>query len=283
MNTLVSVNNLVRHYGTIRAVDGISFEIGQGEIFGLLGPNGAGKTTTIRALTGRTKPTSGTATIAGFDVVTELDKIKPLVNLVFEDANLYERLTGWDNLATFARIYGVPLSSVTELLEMVGLTDAARRRVKTYSSGMRQRLVIARSLINSPRVLFLDEPTRGLDPASSRELRELVQQLAKAGTTVLLTTHYMNEADELCDRVAFIKNGKIVAIDTPTELKLKLGRRSAIVLLDSRETVQIDLDSPEDGGRLEKWVADGRVMTIHSQEGTLEDVFITIAGQDTPA
>ena len=278
MDTIVQVNNLARHYGSIRAVDDISFAIERGEIFGLLGHNGAGKTTTIRMLTGRTRPTAGSATIAGFDVVAQLDQVRPIINLVFEDANVYERLTGWDNLALFARLYDVPISRVDELFAMLDLTDAVKRRVKTYSTGMKQRLIIARALVNSPQVLFLDEPTRGLDPSSARELRALILTLAAQGTTVFLTTHYMNEADELCDRVAFLKAGKIVAIDSPQELKLKYGRRAAKVLLDSRQTVEIDLTSAEDAARLESWLSDGRVMTIHSEEGTLEDVFISVAG-----
>jgi ABC-2 type transport system ATP-binding protein len=281
MSDIVIAENLVKHYGAVRAVDGISFTIRQGEIFGLLGHNGAGKTTTIRLLTGRTRPTAGTASIAGHDVVNEIEAIKPIINLVFEDANLYERLTGWDNIALFARLYGVPVSRASELLERVDLADAAKRRVKTYSTGMKQRLIIARALINSPQVLFLDEPTRGLDPSSARELRELIVTLARQGTTVLLTTHYMNEAEELCDRVAFLNAGKIVALDSPQELKLKYGRRFARVLLDNREMREIDLTSPADARTLSEWMSHGRVMTLHSQEGTLEDVFINIAGPAT--
>ena len=218
------------------------------------------------------------ASVAGHDVVTDMDAVKPLINLVFEDANLYERLTGWDNLAMFARLYGVPVSRAHDLLARVDPTGAARRRVKTYSTGMKQRLIVARALINQPRVLFLDEPTRGLDPASARELRDLIVDLAQQGTTVFLTTHYMNEADEMCDRVAFLKSGKVVALDSPRELKLKYGRRFARVLLDTREEREIDLTSPEHARNLSAWMTDGRVMTLHSQEGTLEDVFINVAG-----
>jgi len=281
MSDIVIVEDLAKHYGGVRAVDGISFTVGEGEIFGLLGHNGAGKTTTIRMLTGRTRPTAGRAFVAGLDVVDDIDSIKPIINLVFEDANLYERLTGWDNMALFARLYGTPLSRVGDLLGQVDLADAAKRRVKTYSTGMKQRLIVARALINSPRVLFLDEPTRGLDPSSARELRALILALARQGTTVFLTTHYMNEADELCDRVAFLNAGKIVALDSPQELKLKYGRRFARVLLDNRDTREIDLTSPADALTLSEWMADGRVMTLHSQEGTLEDVFINIAGPAT--
>ena len=278
MPDIVVLEDLTKHYGHVRAVEGISFSVGEGEIFGLLGHNGAGKTTTIKMLTGRTRPTSGRASVAGHDVVTDMDAVKPLINLVFEDANLYERLTGWDNLAVFARLYGVPVSRANDLLARVDLTGAARRRVKTYSTGMKQRLIVARALINQPRVLFLDEPTRGLDPASARELRDLIVDLAQQGTTVFLTTHYMNEADEMCDRVAFLKSGKVVALDSPRELKLKYGRRFARVLLDTREEREIDLTSPEHARNLSAWMTDGRVMTLHSQEGTLEDVFINVAG-----
>ena len=275
---IVEVENLVKHYGGVRAVDGVSFAVQPGEVFGLLGHNGAGKTTTIRMLTGRTRPTSGRATIAGLDVATERARIKPLINLVFEDQNLYDRLTGRDNLAVFARLYDAPMRRVDELLERVQLTFAAERRVKTYSTGMKQRLLIARSLINAPRVLFLDEPTRGLDPTSARELRALVQTLGEAGTTIFLTTHYMNEADELCARVAFLASGKIVALDSPTELKLRYGQRSARVLLADRTERSVDLTSEADAGALAGWMARGEVMTLHSQEGTLEDVFVNLAG-----
>jgi ABC-2 type transport system ATP-binding protein len=243
----IDVRNLSRYYGSVKAVDDISFSAQRGEIFGLLGHNGAGKTTTIRMLTGRTKPTSGTAHIAGFDIVSQLDQVKPIINLVFEDQNLYERMSGQDNLQFFADLYGVPKARVGELLDRVGLEPEARKRkVKTYSSGMKQRLLIARSLINDPRILFLDEPTRGLDPSSARELRQIVREMSQQGTTVVLTTHYMEEADELCDRVAFLSNGKIVAMDTPTELKLRYGTPSARLLLKNRTELTVDLDSPED-------------------------------------
>ncbi len=275
----IQVHDLVKTYGDVHAVNGISFDVMPGEVFGFLGHNGAGKTTTIRMLTGRTRPTGGTATIAGHDIVRDRNAIKPIINLVFEDPNLYERFTGTQNLEIFADLYGVPRKRAGELLELVRLTDAAKRKVKTYSSGMKQRLLIARSLINSPKVLFLDEPTRGLDPTSARELRNLVRQLRDQGTTVFLTTHYMEEADELSDRVAFVSAGNIVALDTPRELKLRYGSRTAIVLLSNREEHTISLDDARDGERLAGWMRDDQVLTMHSQEGTLEDVFIALAGR----
>jgi len=279
MSAAVEVRDLHKHYGSVRAVDGVTLSVGEGEVFGLLGHNGAGKTTTIRMLTGRARPTSGTATVAGYDVVHQREQVKPLINAVFEDPNLYERLSGRDNLRLFAVLYGVPVAHADELLETVGLTSAAKRKVKAYSSGMKQRLLVARALINNPRVLFMDEPTRGLDPTSARELRALIARLAKEGTTIFLTTHYMEEADELCDRVAFLSQGKVVALDTPRELKLKQGERRAVVLLADRSEHSIRLDDAADAARLDEWIRDGKVLTVHSQEGTLEDVFVALAGR----
>jgi ABC-2 type transport system ATP-binding protein len=276
---MIEVEDLVKRYGDVHAVNGISFAVAEGEIFGLLGHNGAGKTTTIRMLTGRTLPTSGTARIAGHDVVSQLDQVKPLINLVFEEPNLYERLTGRENLRFFAELYDVDAKRVDELLRLVDLTEAADRKLKTYSSGMKQRLLVARALINDPRLLFLDEPTRGLDPTSARELRDLVAGLSDKGTTVFITTHYMEEADELCDRVAFLSHGEIVALDAPRELKLRYGQRTARVLLRDRREETIRLDNPADAVRLEQWMAQDNVLTLHSQEGTLEDVFIELAGR----
>lgn len=275
----IEVEHLVKHYGDVRAVDDISFTAREGEILGFLGHNGAGKTTTIRMLTGRARPTRGSARVCAHDVVHDRERMKPLINLVFEDQNLYLRLTGRENLQLFAELYRVPRGRVDDLLDAVGLAEAATRKVKTYSSGMKQRLLVARALVNSPRVLFLDEPTRGLDPTSAREIRGMVREQAARGTTVFLTTHYMEEADDLCDRVAFLAAGRIVALDTPRELKLRYGQRSALVLLDTREEVRLRLDDPGDGDRLQRWMAEGRVLTVHSEEGTLEDVFVNLSGR----
>jgi ABC-2 type transport system ATP-binding protein len=276
---MIDVRNLSKHFGDIKAVDDISFTVRRGEIFSFLGHNGAGKTTTIRMLTGRSLPTSGTATIAEMDIVSQRDDILPIINVVPEDQNLYERLTGRANLELFADLYGAPRQRVDELLERVGLEEASKRATKTYSSGMKQRLLIARALINSPQLLFLDEPTRGLDPASSKELRDMINELSQQGTTVFLTTHLMEEADDLSHTVAFISNGKLMAIDAPRELKLLHGERTAEVLLDDRSEHVIDLHNPADARQLQQWMESGQVLSIHSREGTLEDVFIEIAGR----
>jgi len=276
---IIEVDGLSKHYADVRAVDDISFAVAEGEILGLLGHNGAGKTTTIRMLTGRARPTNGRALIAGLDVVHERERVKPLINLVFEEQNLYERQSGRENLDLFAKLYGAPPARVPELLERVGLTEAASRRVKTYSSGMKQRLLIARALINDPRVLFLDEPTKGLDPSSARDVRGVIRDHARAGATIFLTTHYMEEADELCDRVAFLAAGAIVALDTPRELKLRYGERTATVLLRDRSEHVVRLDDAADAACLGAWMTAGEVLTVHSHEGTLEDVFVNLAGR----
>ncbi len=223
----IEARDLTRDYDDLRAVDHITFDVEAGEIFGFLGPNGAGKTTTIRMLTGQLRPTSGTATVAGCDVVTERACLQPKIGVVFEYQNLYERLSARSNLTFAARLYGVPTTRVDAVLKIVGLEDRARERVRKFSNGMKQRLLIARALLHQPAVLFLDEPTRGLDPNIAREIRRLIAELAGQGMSVFLTTHYMEEADQLCDRVAIVDRGRIVALDTPAALKAALDDERA--------------------------------------------------------
>jgi ABC-2 type transport system ATP-binding protein len=228
----IQVHELTRDYDGLRAVDGITFTVDAGEIFGFLGPNGAGKTTTIKVLTGQLRPTSGTAEVAGCDVVDERQRLKPRIGVVFEYQNLYERLSARDNLVFAARLYGVPKERVDQVLTQVGLTDRARDRIKEYSNGMKQRLLIARALLHEPEVLFLDEPTRGLDPNVARDIRSIIANLARRGVTIFLTTHYMEEADQLSDRVAIIDRGRIVALDTPEQLKAIHGEDEKMTLED---------------------------------------------------
>ncbi|GIF45622.1 ABC-2 type transport system ATP-binding protein [Asanoa ferruginea] len=223
--TFRSRKGLFRRPGKeIEAVKGVSFTVERGELFGLLGPNGAGKTTTIKMLITLLLPTAGRAQVLGHDVVADARDLRRKVGYVFGgDRGLYERLSGLDNLRYFAELYGVPpresKQRVAELLDLVGLTGREKERVEGYSRGMRQRLHIARGLLHRPEVLFLDEPSIGIDPVGARELRATVKNLVETGTTVLLTTHYMFEADELCDRIAVIAQGRIVALDTPHDLK----------------------------------------------------------------
>jgi len=228
----IEVRDLTRDYNGLRAVDHISFEVAPGEVFGFLGPNGAGKTTTIRILTGQLRPSSGAAQVMGCDVVTQRDQLKPQIGVVFEYQNVYERLTARDNLLFAARLYGVDAKRVDETLAQVGLVERARDRVKSYSNGMKQRLLIARALLHQPKVLFLDEPTRGLDPNVARDIRAFVADLAKQGVTVFLTTHYMEEADRLSQRVAIVDHGRIVAMGAPAQLKAEHGAGQNVTLED---------------------------------------------------
>ena len=219
----ILVKDLSHCYDGNLALDGISFTVPVGELFGFLGPNGAGKTTTIRILTGQLIPSAGQAWVMGCDVIRQRAALKPQIGVVFEHQNLYERLSARDNLNFTAGLYGVPKQRVDEVLALVGLAERANESLKKYSNGMKQRLLIARALLPAPRVLFLDEPTRGLDPNVAREIRLLVADLAAQGVTIVLTTHYMEEADRLCQRVAILDHGKIVALDEPVRLKAAYG------------------------------------------------------------
>ena len=275
----IEVSGLSRTFNSLRAVDNISFTVEAGEIFGFLGHNGAGKTTSIRMLTGQLRPTAGRALVAGCDVVIERRRLKPFIGVVSENQNLYERMSGRENLAFAARLYDTGSKRIDEVLDQVGLLDRAGDKVQDYSNGMKQRVLIARALLHQPQIIFLDEPTSGLDPVVGRDIRRLVLELARQGVTVFLTTHYMEEADQLCDRVAFISDGRIVALDTPDNLKVAHGKKALEVRLDDGQTLTIALDDQDAGVRLEQLVTSGQIRTLHSAEATLEEVFIQITGR----
>jgi len=226
----VEAIELIKRFGDTTAVDGVSFAIPQGSVFGLLGPNGAGKTTTVRMLTTMSKPSGGTARVAGFDVVTQAKQVRRNMGLTGQAATIDELLTGRENIRLIGRLYGLPRgylkSLADELLERFSLTDAADRMVKTYSGGMRRRIDLAVSLIARPPVLFLDEPTTGLDPRSRIELWEVLRQLVADGTTLVLTTQYLEEADQLCDDIMVIDKGRTIAHGTPNQLKEQAGKAS---------------------------------------------------------
>lgn len=277
----VLVEDLTKRYSGTRALDGASLSVAPGEIFGLLGPNGAGKSTMIRILTGRARPSGGLAQVLGHEMPRGLESVRREINAVAEVPNVYGRLSARANLDLFCKLYGLPTSRSREVLEQVRLGDVAAQKAGTFSTGMRQRLLLARALLNGPRVLFLDEPTRGLDPQSARELHEIVTDLAARGSTVFLTTHDMTEADDLCHRIAFLARGRIVALDTPRALKLSLGTTApdASIVLDDGSEISMKLDGREDGRRLEELISAGRIRSMHSIEPTLADVFIQLAGQ----
>jgi len=225
---LITIQNLVKRYENLTAVDGVHLDIHENEIFGLLGSNGAGKTTIIHMLATLLKPTSGTATVNGYDIIKESAKVRASIGIVFQDPSSDDMLTGYENLKINSLLYGIPRhlreNRIDWVLDLVGLTGRKDDQVKKYSGGMRRRLEIARGLIHKPKVIFLDEPTLGLDPSSRESMWRYIQRLAKEEKiTIILTTHYMEEADKLCDRIGIIDKGKIIALDTPSKLKARIG------------------------------------------------------------
>jgi ABC-2 type transport system ATP-binding protein len=238
MSNAIEVRDIVKKFGEFTAVSGISFEVKDGEIFGLLGPNGAGKSTLIRMMVTLLPPTAGTALVCGFDVVKKADDVRRAIGVIPQAMTSDLELDVRENLLIFAKLYGVPRDKrerlIKELLEAVELTQWADKPVKNLSGGMRRRVEIARGLVHEPRVFFLDEPTTGLDPVSRTAVWEMLRKIkAQRDLTVLITTHYMDEADKLCDRIAIVDHGKLVALDTPQALKASIpGRNPATVTLD---------------------------------------------------
>jgi ABC-2 type transport system ATP-binding protein len=308
----IQVKDIVKKFGDFTAVDHISFNVEKAEIFGLLGPNGAGKSTLIRMLATLSQPTSGTATIGGYDIVKEDSKVRTLIGLVSEKLIMYERLTAKENLEFFGRLYGVPEAqlqqNIVELLELVQMTKWKDVQVGTYSTGMRQRINIIRSLLNNPQVLFLDEPTLGLDPQTTVEIRDFIRKINKVnGMTVILTTHMMAEADLLCNHIGIIDHGKVTALDTSPNLKKLVSGGEGTVLefvisnLDPTIISKIkSLDcvtgtSQEDPTHLMVHAKgddafdliidairgeNGKITSVSSREPTLEDVFLQITGHE---
>lgn len=281
-NHSIVARDLTYAYGDLLAVDHISFEVGEGEILAYLGPNGAGKSTTVKMLTGQLRPKSGTASLLGMDIAREPNRIQQHIGVAFETVNLYPQMSAVENLKLFARLYGVK-ADVQDLLERVGLGTRGKERIEGFSKGMKQRLMVARAMVNRPKILFLDEPTEGLDPVSAEAIRELILETRQNGTTVFLTTHDMVEADKLSDRVAFINQGKIMALDTPHRLKQQYGKRVLKVEIERDngdfETREITLDNAQTGDTVKQLLDTEKVVTVHSEEATLEDIFIQVTGR----
>ncbi len=310
--SIIVVEDLTKVFGDFVAVDNVTFDMKKGEIFGLLGPNGAGKSTIIRMLSTLTRPTKGTATIGGFDVVKQDNEVRKLVGIVSEKMIMYNRLTARENLWFFGNLFGMQKEElnrrIDNLLELVQLTKWGKAQVGTFSTGMKQRMNVIRALLNMPQVLFLDEPTLGLDPQSTVEIREFIRKLNREqNTTILITTHMMGEADLLCDRIGIIDHGKIVALDTPTNLKNAISGANTTILsleianltpdllatvraLKCVETVSQEnsshvkvhahgdgaFDSIIDAVRAKK----GNVVSMQNIQPTLEDVFLHITGRE---
>jgi ABC-2 type transport system ATP-binding protein len=309
---MIDVKSLTKMFNDFVAVDGISFHVKKGEIFGLLGPNGAGKSTTIRMLCTLSRPTKGTATIGGYDIVKNDTEVRKLVGIVSEKMIMYNRLTARENLFFFGNLFNIPKDvlnrRIADLLELVQLTKWKNSQVGTFSSGMRQRMNVIRALLNMPQVLFLDEPTLGLDPQSTVEIREFVKKINRENeTTILITTHMMGEADLLCDRIGIIDHGKIVALDTSanlkrmisgantTILKLEIANLTPDLIATIRALKCVETVSQENSTHL-KIHAHGddafdtiidairakkvKIDSIENLQPTLEDVFLHITGHE---
>jgi daunorubicin resistance ABC transporter ATP-binding subunit len=312
MPDAIVVEGLVKHFGTVKAVDGIDLAVRQGSVFGLLGPNGAGKTTAVRVLTTILTPDAGRAEVLGIDVTKEPQAVRERIGLAGQYAAVDENLTGRENLRMVGKLSHLPVSLVrtrsSDLLDRFGLADAADRPLKTYSGGMRRRLDLAAALVHRPPVLFLDEPTTGLDPASRQDLWDVIDELVADGTTVLLTTQYLEEADRLAEQLAVVDHGHVIAEGTPAELKARLGAytidlgfadhetatNAAISLAQHADVDVGDDDMHVDGTMLELSVDDGprtAVVVLRTldaegmcptslavREPSLDDVFLTLTG-----
>lgn len=281
---MLKVKNLYHRYAKQEkdAVKGISFEINKGDIFGFLGPNGAGKSTTQKILTGLLPLQKGEARLAGIDIKKPTEKFYSLIGVSFEQPNFYKKLTGCENLDFYRKMFPGPTEDPKYLLSLVGLEHAANKRAGDYSKGMQQRLVFARSLINKPQMWFLDEPISGLDPTTASHIKELIWKKKQEGVTIFLTTHNMHIADELCDQVAFINEGKIELIDSPRNLKLKYGKKLVYVEYKEKDVLKrehLSMTTLKDQEKLNQLILAGTIETMHSQEASLEEIFTKVTGR----
>ena len=276
---MIKIENLTKRFGERIAVAGIDLEIKSGEIFGLLGPNGAGKTTTVRTLTLLSKKKSGSVKICGYDIEKDSERIKELIGVVPQHMSLDQDLTGRENLVLQARLHHLKNKAameqrINEILEFVELTDRADDKSRRYSGGMKRRLMIGMALLHKPKMLFLDEPTVGLDPQVRRKMWDLIRKMNESGMTVLLTTHYIEEADQLCRRVAIMNRGRIIAVDTPQKLKEKVGR----VVVEHMEADGMINNFFDNREQAASYVA-GLDSNATVREANLEDVFIELTGR----
>lgn len=279
MNNGIFMKNIVKEFGGHRILNGIGIQIEQGEIFGLLGPSGAGKTTLIKILTGQLIQTEGDAELLGTDTRRLTDREYSRIGMMLDNTGLYERLNCYDNLLLFARIYGLSVDKPREALKMVGLWEAKGQTVQKLSKGMKQRLVLARAMMNDPAILFLDEPTSGLDPANAREIHRLIEKQREKGTTVFLTTHNMEEAEKLCDHIALLCEGSIVEYGNPKEICRRYNHQNKICL-SLKDGEQILLENDSDGAQqVYDCLKEGLVEAIHSTEPNLETVFMELTGR----
>jgi ABC-type multidrug transport system ATPase subunit len=277
---IIRLENLTVCYGTFTAVDGLDLDLYPGELFGLLGPNGAGKSTTLRVLIGQRPPSGGRVLVAGRDVVRDWALVKPWFGYVPDRENHFDEFTGRGNLRFFARLYQVPDRRVDECLDLVELREAGDTLVRNYSLGMRRKLLLARALLHGPKILYLDEPTANLDIHSAAVVRRLLRLLVGEGVTVLLTTHNMQEVEEICDRVAILCRGRLVALDTPLALRQQHAERKVDVILRDGRRLVFDLDQEEQRAALAEHVQAGDVASLQTREFNFHEAFLKLTGTE---
>jgi ABC-2 type transport system ATP-binding protein len=280
LQNIISMKNIRKDFKGNTALKNLTFDIKEGEIFGFLGPSGAGKTTTIKLLTSQLLPTSGEVKVFGKDVYTNKKEICKNIGILSDTSGIYDRLSVGDNLMLYANINGIPKESVEEILEKVGMLEDIKKEAKKLSKGMKQRLMIARAVIHKPKLLFLDEPTSSLDPGTTLEIHRLLRRLNEEGTTIFLTTHNMEEADKLCDRVAFLNDGEIVDIGKPNDLKLKYTNDDIKVILKDENKEIMLKNNKEGASRIKTWMEEGQLLAIHSMEPSLEKIFLNLTGRE---
>jgi ABC-type multidrug transport system ATPase subunit len=277
---VLRLEGLTVRYGSFMAVDGLDLHLHRGELFGLLGPNGAGKSSTIRVLIGQRPPSAGRATVLGLDVARDWQRVKPLFGYVPDRENHFEEFSGRRNLLLFAGLYGVPRERVDACLALVELSEAAALPVRAYSLGMRRKLLLARALLHRPPLLYLDEPSANLDIHSAALVRRILRALAAEGVTVLLTTHNMQEVEEVCDRVAILCRGRLVALDSPLTLRRQHAERKADVTLCDGSRRVFDLDVPGECAELAAHVGAGTVATVRTREFDFHQAFLKLTGTE---
>ncbi|RJS50242.1 ABC transporter ATP-binding protein [Bacillus sp. PK3_68] len=280
MENVIEVKKLVKSFENNMALKNVNFEVKKGETIGFLGPSGSGKTTTIKILTAQLHPTAGEVKVFG----ESINKLKDpsymkRIGILTDNSGLYDRLSIFDNLALYCDLYEVDKSRIDEVLEAVNLINDKKKPIQKLSKGMKQRVTLARAILHKPDLLFLDEPTSALDPVNTKHIHEGLKKLNREGTTIFLTTHDMQEAEALCDRVAFLNNGEIKLLDTPQNIRAQQENSSITLLLKGNRTVVVDKDE-EGAEKIHQYMKDGEILTIHSNEPTLGDIFVQLTGRN---
>ncbi len=278
MDALLQIDKLVVRYGEFVAVDHLDLTLAPGELFGLLGPNGAGKSSTIRVLIGQNPPSEGRVLVAGYDVIRDWQTIKPLFGYVPDRENHFEEFSGWENLRFFADLYDVPHSRIGECLAQVELSESAHLPVRAFSLGMRRKLLLARAILHRPRLLYLDEPTANLDIHSCEVVHRILRALVAEGTTVLMTTHNMKEVEKICDRVAILCKGRLIALDSPMALRSQHTEHKVDVVLSNGQRLVFPLDQPAQREELSQLITAGGVVSLQTREFDFHETFLKLTG-----